>query len=61
MTRYVIEDQEVGDTPDALRKVQDCNCDAAWKDRGMVDPDCWYHDAIDVIETLREYGWTVTP
>lgn len=38
-----------------------CDCDPAWKDRGLVDDRCEWHRLIDAVEELRAGGWTVEP
>lgn len=44
---------------DDVAATQDCDCDMAYKGRGLVDTHCWYHQAIETVEVLRERGWVV--
>lgn len=37
----------------------ECTCDAAYSDRKLVDPHCWFHDLVDAVIELRSAGWTV--
>ena len=39
----------------------ECRCDPAWKDRGMVDDRCPWHRMLFAAEDLRDVGWTVEP
>lgn len=39
----------------------ECVCDPAWKDRGMVDARCYWHQYLEAVEDLRDAGWTVEP
>lgn len=39
----------------------ECNCDFAWRLRGLVDDRCYHHRFIEAIEDLRDAGWTVEP
>lgn len=38
-----------------------CECDEAYSGRDLVDPHCYHHQMIEVVEILREFNWVVTP
>lgn len=38
---------------------QPCNCEGAWYDRGIIDPSCWHHQAIEVLDFLGLGGWNL--
>jgi len=44
--------------PVDITSLQPCNCAPAYKDRGRIDDQCWYHRAVEVVEILTE-GATV--
>ena len=44
--------------PDAI---DGCECDGSYFGRDLVDPRCYYHRMIEVVEILREFSWVVTP
>lgn len=35
---------------------EECTCHAAYKDRGLVAPDCAYHEYEDLFKALRALG-----
>lgn len=53
MTRYAPAHQPFHDK---IAAIQECTCDPAWKDRGMVDSQCWFHNLIDAYEDLVQHG-----
>lgn len=36
-----------------------CDCEPAWKDRGLVDDRCLHHRLVDAVEELQALGFTV--
>ena len=36
-----------------------CDCEPAWKDRGLVDDRCYWHRLIEAVMELRDNGWFV--